>query len=227
MIETKCQWNIRSHQLVHPSINWSIPWIVWHCEDPSNSSSNESFYSLWSRFFQQYKKQFSQGSFLWARFLFDATIFFWDSTRWLNNLGKKILKIQHPKNSGPEMISKNGGWCPNIYPNKIRSDVTQDEIRSFGWGTFYDNIVQLVGFFLLTPPFSWRVTHLWVQNGSRIASASWSGCRFRFQISQGSKCLVNSIPEVIFNVYFFFRTFEVQFRDSKLSHGLPALPWNW
>ena len=28
--------------------------------------------------------------------------------------------------------------CPKIYPNEIRSDVTQDKKKIFGWGTVYD-----------------------------------------------------------------------------------------
>lgn len=102
---------------------------VWHCEDPSNSGSNESFYSLWSRFFQQLKTQFSPGSIFSGcgeDSYFDATIFSEISLGGSTTIEKRIFgttskEIQHPRDSGPEMIVKNGGWCTKNH-TQIRSE---------------------------------------------------------------------------------------------------------
>lgn len=117
-------WYEKIQQLEWLELFGGVKCWVWHCEDPSNSGSNESFYSLWSRFFQHLKTQFSPGSIFSGcgeDSYFDATIFSEISLGGSTTIEKRIFgttskEIQHPRDSGPEMIVKNGGWCTKNLP---------------------------------------------------------------------------------------------------------------
>ena len=122
-------WYEQIQQLEWLELFGGVKCWVWHCEDPSNSGSNESFYSLWSRFFQQLKTQFSPGSIFSGcgeDSYFDATFFSEISVGGSTTIEKRIFgttskEMQHPRDSGPEMIVKNGGWCTKNH-TQIRSE---------------------------------------------------------------------------------------------------------